>query len=240
MANDALTELWRWLFATSLLAPVFWIYRCSKQLEALRAVLLGVAFFGVLWWGVLPLLKMAMSGPHAGRFSKALAWGWQQGGGWYKWPGSILLIAAAAGAYAGWWRSAVANPPPHMGATLALRLAIALVPTAAAAWFGYAAFTTGRGDGPVSPATFFFGIALILAIPSMVLLASAFEALVQWMLLDAGGSPAGRPVHSARAVSPQPGFEPDPALRGDAGLRQAGPPSAPPGARSRRRHTQSR
>jgi uncharacterized membrane protein YhaH (DUF805 family) len=201
MVADPLTELWRWLFATSLLAPVLWIYRCSKQLEAFRAVLLGAAFFGVLWWDFLPLLKMVMSGPQPTRFSKALAWGWQQGGGWYKWPGSILLIAATAGAYAGWWRSTVANPPPHMGSSLALRLALAVVPTAAGAWFGYAAFTTGRGDGPVSPAMFFFGIALILAIPSVVLLASAFEALVQWMLLGAGDSPAGRPAHSARAAS---------------------------------------
>lgn len=201
MFNHALTELWRWLFAASLLAPIFWIYRCSKQLEAFRAVLLGAAFFGVLWWDFLPLLKMAMSGTQPARFSKALAWGWQQDGGWYKWPVSILLISATAGAYAGWWRSTVANPPQHMGSTLALRLAIAVIPTAATAWFGYAAFTIGRGDGIVSPATFFFGIALILAIPSVILLTSALEALVQWMLLGAGGSPAGRPVDSAAAAS---------------------------------------
>jgi uncharacterized membrane protein YhaH (DUF805 family) len=195
-----MTEVWRWVFAAALLAPIFWIYARAKQLEAFRAVLLAAAFVGVLWWGFLPLLKMAMSGTQPARFSKVLAWGWEQNGGWYKWPCAMLLIGATAGAYAGWWRSTVAAPPPQMGSTLVLRLVIAGVPTAAAAWFGYTAFTMGHGDGPVSAATFFFGAALILAIPAVVLLASALEALAQWMLLSAGGSPAGRPLSAAKAA----------------------------------------
>ena len=198
MADDALTEAWRWLLAAALLAPIFWIHAHSKQLEAFRAVLLGAAFVGVLWWGVLPLLQMATSGAQPARFSKVLAWGWAQNGGWYKWPCAMLLIGATAGAYSGWWRSTVAAPPPHMGSTLVLRLVIAAVPTAAAAWFGYAALAAGPGDGPVSAATFFFGVALILALPAVVLSARALEALAQWMLLSGGGSPAGRPVYAAR------------------------------------------
>ena len=199
--SNALMETWHWFFSAALLAPIFWIYARAKQLEAFRAVLLAAAFVGVLWWGLLPLLKMAMSGTQPARLSKVLAWGWGQNGGWYKWPCAMLLIGATVGAYAGWWRSTVAAPPRRMGSTLVLRLVLAGVPTAAAAWFGYTAFTMDGGGGPISAATFFFGAALILAIPAVILSAGALEALAQWMLLSSGGSPAGWPASAAKAAN---------------------------------------
>ena len=186
-------EALRLLFAAILLAPIVWIYRRAKQLEAWRYFLLVAAFVGVIWSVVLPVMSESLR--RSPQVSNALHLAWERDG-WYMWPVGILLIGATAGAYAGWWRSAVATPPlTDLGSTFVLRLAIAAVPTAASAVLGSELLANGPGDGWGRMAwDLAFAIFLILAPIAIVLSARTLEALSQWILLPDG-------PHAARLVS---------------------------------------